>query len=135
MSGQQCKLGGRFSRCPNRPEHSCQYCGRSFCEFHTFYVGGHEAVCSRKACRLKHTDLGEHMAYRERVAQRNNAGLCGVENCGPHPGYECSLCQGHFCEEHLAEHLYPFKDGWLTIERPVSVCPRCWERRKVWRVR
>lgn len=135
MAAQLCQLGGRFSRCPNPPLHSCQYCGRDFCGLHTHHVEAHEAVCARKACRLKHDDLREHLSYRERVSQRNRAGLCGVEECGPHPGYECSLCHGHFCGLHLSERLYPFQDGWLTVERPVSICARCWERRKIWRSR
>jgi len=133
MAAQLCQVGGRFSRCQNAPKHSCQYCGRSFCEAHCHFARGHEAVCTRKKCALKHDDLASHMAYRERVEQRNRAGLCGVEECGPHPGYECSLCHGHFCALHLKERMYPFHEGFLTIDRPVSVCPSCWERRRVWR--
>lgn len=93
----------------------------------------HEAVCSRPRCRAKRDDLVRHMEYRDRVTQRNQAGLCGVESCGPHPGFECSLCLGLFCEAHLSERMYPFRDGWTTLERRLSVCARCWERRKVWR--
>ncbi len=135
MAAQLCQLGGRFSRCPNPSLHTCQYCGRDFCEQHTHHAQAHDAVCARKACRLKHDDLRAHMGYRDRVSQRNRAGLCGVEECGPHPGYQCSLCEGHFCGAHLSERLYPFQDGWLRVERPVSVCVRCWERRKIWRSR
>jgi hypothetical protein len=76
-----------------------------------------------------------HLAYRERVSQRNRAGLCGQEDCGPHPRFECSLCTGLFCERHLQEHMYPFFDGYARIDRPVSICRRCWERRKIWRTR
>lgn len=135
MAAKHCQVGRVFDRCPNLSEHSCQYCGRDFCAQHGHFVGGHEAVCSRKPCRLKHEDMEEHLRYRERVGQRNRAGLCGVEDCGPHPGFECSLCRGRFCAPHLSEHSYPFNDGWTTVERPVSVCGRCWQRRKVWRSR
>jgi hypothetical protein len=135
MAATLCQVGRIFARCTNVPEHSCQYCGRSFCAEHTHFVGGHEAVCARKACRLKYDDLDAHLRYRERVEQRNKAGLCGIEDCGPHPGFECSLCRGHFCGEHLRERMYPFSDGYTTVERPVSICARCWERRKVWRPR
>jgi hypothetical protein len=128
-----CLAGGRFSRCHNLAEHVCQYCGRPFCADHAHFVEGHEAVCTRKRCRLKRDDMAEHLAYRERVRQRNSAGLCGVEGCGPHPSFECSLCQGLFCGAHVSERLYPFSDGWSTVERPVSVCQRCWQRRKIWR--
>jgi hypothetical protein len=31
--------------------------------------------------------------------------------------------------------MYPFSEGWVSIEKPVSICARCWERRKVWRHR
>lgn len=135
MRPATCKLGGRFSRCPNAPQHSCQYCGRDFCAVHSHYVEGHEAVCSRESCRTKKVDLDLHLAYRTRVTQRNRAGLCGVEECGPHPGFECSLCRGHFCEAHLGDRMYPFPDGRVIIDRPASVCSHCWDRRKVWRRR
>lgn len=133
MRSPICQLGGRFSRCLNAPEHSCQYCGRDFCDAHTHFAEGHEAVCARKPCRVKKDDLDAHLVYRARIGQRNRAGLCGVEDCGPHPGFECSLCQGHFCAAHLSERMYPFHDGRVVIDRPASVCGHCWDRRKVWR--
>lgn len=114
---------------------SCQYCGRDFCDLHAHHVEAHDAVCSRIQCAAKHDDMVIHTAYKRRVAERNHAGLCGIEGCGPHPGFECSLCRGLFCGEHLSEHMYPFKEGWVSIERPVSVCPSCWDRRKIWRRR
>ena len=135
MAETLCQVGRIFSRCSNTPEHSCQYCGRRFCAQHTTFVEGLDAVCSRKVCRLKRDDLAEHLQYAERVAQRNRAGLCGIENCGPHPGFECSLCRGHFCGTHLSERRYPFSDGYTTIDRPVSICGHCWRRRKIWRPR
>lgn len=110
----------------------CQYCGRHFCAEHCTEVKGHEAVCARKPCRAKWDDVAVHLEYRSRVTQRNHVGLCGVEDCGPHPGYQCSLCKGHFCGRHLSERLYPFRQGYITVERPVSLCDRCWQRRKVW---
>jgi hypothetical protein len=128
-----CRIGGRFSRCLNPAHHTCQYCARDFCETHSHYLNGHEAVCTRKKCRLKQDDLAVHMEYKARVSQRNRAGLCGVEDCGPHPGYQCSLCRGHFCGQHLTERRYPFFDGYSRVDRLASVCPRCWERRKIWR--
>jgi len=130
-----CQIGGRFSRCPNTSEHSCQYCGRNFCVAHSHHVEGHDAVCSRESCRTKQVDLDLHLVYRTRVTQRNRAGLCGVEECGPHPGYECSLCRGHFCDPHLADRMYPFPEGRVVVDRPASVCTHCWDRRKVWRRR
>lgn len=133
MASALCQLGGRFSRCPNPPAHSCQYCGRDFCHAHTHFAQGHEAVCARKLCRTKKDDLDAHLVYRARVVQRNRAGLCGAEECGPHPGFECSLCQGHFCDIHLSDRMYPFHDGRVVIDRPASVCAHCWARRKVWR--
>lgn len=133
--GQICRVGGRFSRCQNDARYSCQYCGREFCEAHAHHVEGIDAVCSRKRCRAKHADMAEHDAYRERVAERNHVGLCGVEECGPHPAFECSLCRGLFCANHLSERMYPFSDGWVSIDRPVSLCAHCWERRKIWRGR
>lgn len=135
LSTQICQVGGRFSRCHISAVHVCQYCGKPFCDQHTYYSEGHEAVCARKRCRQKHDDLQAHMEYKRAVYQRNHVGLCGIEGCGPHPGYQCSLCQGQFCTLHLTERMYPFRDGWVTIERPASVCQRCWERRKIWRGR
>ncbi len=132
MATLSCQLGGRFSRCPNPPVQSCQYCGRHFCLDHSDYIQGSEAVCARKPCRAKREDMAVHLAYRERVEQRNRAGLCGIEDCGPHPGFQCSLCQGRFCEAHLSERTYTFFDGRSSVQRMVSVCPRCWERRKIW---
>ena len=133
--GQTCQLGGRFSRCTLEAAQTCQYCGRAFCETHAYHVEPHDAVCARKKCRDKRDDLELHMQYRQRVGERNQVGLCGVEDCGPHPGFECSLCHGRFCGMHLSERMYPFHEGWITIERPVSICMRCWERRKIWRRR
>lgn len=135
MAARGCQVGGRFHRCPNASEHNCQYCGRWFCVAHRHYVEDHEAVCSRKQCRAKRDDLDEHLRYRDRVGQRNRASLCGVEGCGPHPGYQCSLCSGYFCAQHLSDRMYPFSDGRMTFDKPVSVCGRCWARRKVWRSR
>lgn len=132
---QGCQLGGRFSRCHQPAAHVCQYCGRRFCQAHTYHVEGHDAVCARKQCRAKHDDLSAHLEYKSRVAERNRVGLCGVEECGPHPGFECSLCRGHFCAAHLTERMYPFSEGWVSIDRPVSICARCWDRRKIWRSR
>jgi hypothetical protein len=132
MATALCQLGKRFSRCTNASIQSCQYCGRYFCRDHCHYLEGHEAVCSRKACRAKREDLAAHLVYRERVEQRNRAGLCGVEECGPHPGFQCSLCQGMFCEVHLSARTYTFHTGRSSVQRWVSVCPRCWERRKIW---
>ena len=133
MAAAECQVGGRFSRCHSASAHACQYCGRNFCELHTHYAAGHEAVCSREKCAAKHEDLVVHLEYRRRVGQRNGAGLCGLEDCGPHPGFECSLCRGHFCGLHLSERLYPFQDGMVRIDKPVSVCTHCWQRRKIWR--
>jgi hypothetical protein len=128
-----CQVGGRFSRCHNPAPKSCQYCGRNFCETHTYYIEDHEAVCTRTPCTRKRDDMVVHVEYRRRVTQRNHAGLCGEEECGPHPGFECSLCLGLFCALHLQERMYPFREGWVVQERRVSVCARCWARRKVWR--
>lgn len=133
MIAKPCQVGGRFHSCPLPAQHTCQYCGRRFCVEHAEYVEGHEAVCNRKRCRAKRQDMAGHLAYRSRVDQRNRVGLCGIEECGPHPGYQCSLCRGFFCGAHLTDRMYPFRDGRVMIERPVSVCARCWQRRKVWR--
>lgn len=133
MAHSNCQLGRRFARCHNPATHECQYCGRAFCPEHSYFVEGHEAVCARPPCARKHDDLAEHLAYRSRVEQRNHAGLCGIDGCGPHPGFECSLCLGLFCGDHLTEHMYPFRAGRTTVDRPVSVCAACWARRKVWR--
>jgi hypothetical protein len=128
-----CGAGGRFRRCHSAAVNSCQYCGRSFCASHTHVIEGYDAVCTRKRCVRKHVDLQAHTDYRARVVQRNAAGLCGVEGCGPHPRKECSLCKGHFCEAHIGERMYPFREGRLIIDKPASVCRWCWRRRKVWR--
>lgn len=135
MAATLCQVGRIFAHCQNPSVHVCQYCGRNFCPEHSHFVQGHEAVCSRKQCRAKRDDLEQHLVYRQRVEERNHAGLCGIEGCGPHPGFECSLCRGLFCGTHLSEHLYPFSDGYTTVEKPVSVCANCWARRKVWRPR
>lgn len=133
MQHAHCQVGGFFSRCHNPVQHTCQYCGHDFCQVHAYYVQDYEAVCTRKTCIQKRDDLASHLVYRERVEQRNRAGLCGVEDCGPHANFECSLCQGLFCGSHLSEHMYPFKQGMATVDRPVSVCARCWSRRKIWK--
>lgn len=133
VGGQRCRLGGRFSRCNDLATETCQYCGRPFCARHTYYREGHEAVCTAARCRAKRDDLLAYLEYRRSVQVRNQAGLCGIEGCTPHPAHECSLCRGHFCGEHVRERLYPFRQGWVTVDRPVSVCARCWARRKIWR--
>lgn len=133
VANHSCGAGGRFRRCHNPIVNSCQYCGRGFCEAHAYFVKGFEAVCARTRCRRKHDDMQLHMGYKARVGERNGAGLCGIEECGPHPRYECSLCRGHFCEAHISERQYPIRDGSVIINRPSSVCAWCWRRRKVWR--
>ncbi len=75
-----------------------------------------------------------HMEYRRRISQRNNASLCGEDGCSPHPREQCSLCRGQFCDRHVMERMYPFREGRVVIQRPASVCAWCWARRKLWRV-
>ncbi len=133
MADSICKVGGRFSRCHNVAVETCQYCGRPFCTVHTHHLEAHDAVCARERCRTKHDDLAEHMRYRKRGTERNRAGLCGFEACGPHPGLQCSLCEIHFCEAHMSQRMYPFREGKVIIDRPASVCAHCWARRKTWR--
>jgi hypothetical protein len=133
MIPQTCHAGGRFSRCHEEAINTCQYCGRGFCRTHTEYLNGVDAVCSRKACAAKIRDLRAHEEYKAAVLARNRSGLCGIENCGPHPGHECSLCLGKFCREHVQPRMYPFFNGYSTVDRPVSCCGRCWQRRKLWR--
>ncbi len=133
LVGQRCRLGGRFTRCNDTAEDTCQYCGKPFCARHTYYRQDHEAVCTAPRCRAKRDDLVAYQAYRRSVAARNQAGLCGIEGCTPHPSHECSLCRGHFCHLHVRQRMYPFRQGWVTIERPASVCAHCWQRRKIWR--
>jgi len=135
MSAILCQVGCRFSRCPNPAEQSCQYCGRHFCARHSHFVEGHEAVCSRKRCRAKRDDMVRHLGFLARAEQLNRVGLCGIDGCNTRHVLQCSLCNAQFCEPHLASRHYSFGDGWSRTERWVSVCPRCWERRKVWRGR
>lgn len=135
MPQRECQIGGRFSRCHSAAVNVCQYCGRHFCGIHTHHAEGLDAVCAREKCQAKFQDLLAHNEYTSRVNQRNHAGLCGMEDCGPHPRFECSLCHGHFCSRHLMERMYPFNEGLVSIDRPVSICQRCWERRKIWRRR
>lgn len=133
MAVAVCKVGGRFSRCRNDALNTCQYCARPFCADHAYHLYDHEAVCTGKICRAKQDDLSLHLVYRQRIGERNRAGLCGQEGCGPHPTLECSLCQGHFCDLHIFDRHYPIRQGTVVIERPVSVCGWCWRRRKLWR--
>ncbi|MGE5597655.1 MAG: hypothetical protein ACM3S1_16650 [Hyphomicrobiales bacterium] len=135
MADPACQLGGRFSRCTRASKNTCQYCGRHFCAEHAYVDEGIDAVCTRNRCRTKFDDLRRHLQYRQRVQQRNSAGLCGLEGCGPHPAFECSLCNGLFCEAHVSNRLYPFREAFSSSERPVSVCEWCWKRRKIWRRR
>lgn len=135
MAAVPCQLGSLFSRCPNLSQHSCQYCGRGFCAGHSHFAEGHEAVCARKRCRAKHEDLARHLAYVKRAEQLNHAGLCGVEGCNTHHLLQCSLCKEHFCERHVSQRRYTFYEGWARADRWVSVCPECWQRRKIWRSR
>jgi hypothetical protein len=134
VSATQCGAAGRFRTCHEPVVNTCQYCGRGFCARHTYFLEGYDAVCTRPRCQHKHDDLARHMVYRQSVAARNAAGLCGVEGCGPHPRTECSLCRGHFCDAHISERMYPFREGRLIIEKPASICAWCWARRKIWRI-
>lgn len=133
MIGGPCGAGGRFSRCSDVAIDTCQYCGRGFCALHTEYREGIDAVCTRKVCAAKIRDLLSHNVYKDAIARRNRAGFCGIEGCTPHPPHECSLCRGLFCRDHLQPRMYPFFNGYSTVDRPVSVCAHCWERRKLWR--
>lgn len=133
MAEARCSVGRAFARCPHVALDSCQYCGRPFCAAHTFLREGHDAVCTRKRCRVKHEDLARHLEYREATRVRNRAGLCGIDGCGPHPKLQCSLCEGHFCDTHVRERNYPVREGSVIIDRPMSVCEWCWRRRKIWR--
>jgi hypothetical protein len=46
---------------------------------------------------------------------------------------ECSQCRGLFCAAHIRERMYPVREGMVSIDRPMSLCDRCWARRKIWR--
>jgi len=116
----------------NEAEHVCQFCGRRFCETHTGRVEGHEEVCSRETCLKKDADLALHVAYKSAVKQRNVAAICGEEECLERALFQCSLCRGMFCDQHLQDRRYRFYEGWGSIERPVSICAHCWKRRKIW---
>lgn len=133
----ECQLGGRFRKCKRPSNHTCQYCARDFCELHTHFVEGHEAVCSRPVCAAKQVSMVLHDEYRAVVRGRNNARLCGQPDCEAPPpaNLECSLCRGHFCPEHVQERLYWTPDGLTRNERALSLCAHCWERRKIWQKR
>ena len=133
MTHGECGVGGRFSRCHEEAINTCQYCGRGFCSTHTEYLEGVDAVCKRKPCVAKINDLIAHNGYKDSVTIRNRSGLCGIDKCSPHPGHECSLCHGMFCSDHVQARMYPFFNGYSSVDRPVSVCHRCWDRRKLWR--
>jgi hypothetical protein len=136
MPSGHCQLGGRFRRCRNSAEHVCQYCARDFCEEHARHVEGYEAVCTRKRCVLKHEDLQRHNVYKVDVIRRNKTGHCGEPECEEvHPRFQCSLCQGFYCFDHVTERSYPLQDGWVKIDKQVSVCEWCWARRKIWQRR
>jgi hypothetical protein len=100
-------------------------------------VEAHEAVCARKECAAKQVDMVAHEAYRLAILRRNNARLCGVIECeSPPPApFECSLCRGRFCPEHVHERLYWTPDGMTRRERALSLCQHCWDRRKIWQKR
>lgn len=127
-----CEIGGFFSKCKNEAGWVCHFCGRRFCETHTHRVEGHEEVCSREPCRKKDADLAVHMQYKGRVRSKNLVGLCGEDDCETAGPFQCSLCRGMFCDKHLQDRRYRFYEGFGSIERPVSICARCWGRRKIW---
>lgn len=135
MAAIPCQAGRLLNRCPNLSQHSCQYCGRSFCPAHGYFVEADEAVCARRRCRTRHDDLVRHMAYVGRAEQLNRVGLCGREGCNRPHQFQCSLCRAAFCESHLSERRYPFSDGRSLLERWVSACAHCWDRRKIWQAR
>ncbi len=136
MASGKCKLGGRLRPCKQRAEHTCQYCARDFCHDHSYYVEGYEAVCTRKPCVTKHDDLQRHLGYKEEVLRRNKAGLCAEPDCeATNPAFQCSFCRGHFCPEHIQERNYAMQEGWVKVDKQVSLCAWCWGRRKVWQKR
>lgn len=131
-----CELGGRFRKCANSAVNTCQYCGRSFCASHTHHIKDHEAVCARDTCVAKHEDLQRHLDYKREVGGRNGAGHCGEPGCSTvHPRYQCSMCRGAFCAEHVRERMYALQDGYVKIDKRVSICDWCWRRRKIWQKR
>lgn len=130
---RRCQLGGRFSRCKNDAVNSCQYCGRDFCESHAHVLETIEAVCARERCVRKAENMRLHNDYKAEVGGRNGSGHCGEPGCSElHPAFQCSLCQGFFCRQHLRDRMYAVQDGAVKIDRPVSVCAWCWNRRKIW---
>ena len=131
MSEGQCQLGGRFRRCPIRASGTCQYCGRSFCGEHSHFAEGFEAVCTRKSCAAKQDDVQAHRLYVEDAVRLNRAGLCGLEGCNERRAFECSKCLGFYCPAHLSDQMYPATSR-LEAPRRASVCPHCWDRRKIW---
>ncbi|MCA9852638.1 MAG: hypothetical protein KC482_03435 [Dehalococcoidia bacterium] len=94
-------------------------------------------MCSRKECAAKHVDMVIHIEYQVVVYRRNIARLCAEDGCqsAPPAPFECSLCRGHFCAEHIHERLYWTPDGLTRNERVLSLCAHCWDRRKIWQKR
>ncbi|MEX2080662.1 MAG: hypothetical protein WEC33_03525 [Dehalococcoidia bacterium] len=129
----QCGIGRLFKRCQQQASHVCQYCGRDFCDAHTHFIQGHEAVCGARFCVAKHEDLKIYNGYKAAVEGRNGARLCGALRCEEPLGSGCSLCRGEFCEGHVSHRRYQFREGRGMAERWVSICAVCWDRRRIWR--
>lgn len=127
-----CQCGGMFSRCRQPAVDICQYCGREFCEAHTYYAEDHHAVCTNKRCQRKHDDLEVHEEYKRGVRRDNIHEHCGEPECREAPHFTCSLCRGLFCGPHLTERKWSFRDAQASFERVVSICEHCWGRRKIW---
>ncbi len=131
MVAERCELGGRFRRCSNPPADTCQYCGRSICRDHAYFLEGYDAVCKRPVCTAKHDELPSHQEYVRGVLLRNREGLCGLDGCTRPLSYDCSKCRGRFCLGHLSDELYPAANSNEGPQMAV-VCAHCWERRKIW---
>ena len=132
MASLQCQAGRRFRRCHRPTGYTCQYCGRPFCGEHGARLADGQEVCNRRLCQAKLADVEVHQHFRDRVLQRNRSRACGLDGCVDPPQYQCSLCKGVFCANHILDRVWTTRTRRSLERRQVAACPHCWDRRKIW---
>jgi hypothetical protein len=128
----KCELGGRLRGCRRPMVGQCQYCARGFCAKHGERFGDREEVCGRPPCQAKRRDLAAYEHFKVDAAARNDRNMCGLDPCETRPELPCERCGGHFCVEHLRQHVVEVVRGVERAPEVLRLCLYCIERIPVW---
>ena len=129
---ERCERGGRLRRCRRPLAGQCQYCAQGFCERHGMLLEDGQQVCDGKPCQAKKADVERHLLFKAAALERNEAGRCGLADCGERHVRDCERCLRRYCAAHLGEVLLNVVRGTERAMEVVRLCRHCQSRAALW---